>query len=68
MCKGLSRNILRIRIICGFNDFGTNYFEGEPVGRTELEVRVKKAKESCGKAMGKNKVAGVTLKQLIEKA
>ena len=40
--------------MCGFDGVqGGNYFEGEPIRRTEVEVRVGKLKN--GKAAGKDK-------------
>ena len=45
----------------GFNRIlGGNYFEGEPIGRTKVEVRVGKLKN--GKAAGKDEITGEIIK------
>ena len=43
--------------MCGFDGVGRgNYLGGEPIRRTEVEVRVSKLKN--GKAAGKDEVTG----------
>ena len=47
--------------MCGFDRVQRgNYFRGEPIRRTEVEVRVGNLKN--GKASGKNEVTGEMLK------
>ena len=47
--------------MCGFDEVvRSNYFEGEPIRRTEIEVRVGKFKN--GKAAGKDEITGEMIK------
>ena len=45
--------------LMGFGEV-TNYFEGEPIGTSEVEVRVGKLKNE--KAAGKDEIAGEIMK------
>ena len=47
--------------MCGFDEIQEgNYFEGEPIGRAEVEVRVSKFKN--GKAAAKDEITGERIK------
>ena len=47
--------------MCGFDGIRRgNYFEGEPIGRAEAEVRVGELKN--GKAAGKDEITGEMIK------
>ena len=47
--------------MCGFDGIRRgNYFEGEPIGRAEVELRVGKLKN--GKAAGRDEITGEMIK------
>ena len=47
--------------MCGFDGiFRANYFGGKPIGRAEVDVRVKKLKN--GKTSGKDEITGEMIK------